>query len=111
MISFCVACKWSILITRITGNPGLGTMELTLLDFGCDAPPPTFLPPDKWEDILAISVLPGPLDSLCIQMAEMPEKWEEWYQSSEPERLALPLRPATGEGLQKYLHKHFIFYL
>ena len=73
-------------------------MELTLLDFGCDAPPPPFLPPDKWEDILAISVLPGPLDSLCIHIAEMAEQWEAWYMASEPERLPLPLRPTTSAG-------------
>ena len=52
----------------ITGNPGLG-MQLSLADFDSDDFIPGWLPPDKWEDLLAVSVLPGPLDSLCVQVS------------------------------------------
>ncbi|KAK3108743.1 hypothetical protein FSP39_014630 [Pinctada imbricata] len=54
----------------LQGNPGLG-MQLTLSDFDCKDPPPTWLPQEKWEDILALSVLPGPLDSLCTSSVHL----------------------------------------
>ena len=73
------------------GNPGLG-MQLSLEDFDCnDAAPPSWLPADKWEDILAVSVLPGPLDSLCVHMARQSDSWEHWYQSENPEDELVPL--------------------
>ena len=82
-----------------TGNPGLGNMELSLADFDCDSPVPSFITPDKWEDLMAISVLPGPLDGLCVQFAQRTSEWEAWYKSLKPEDEPLPYRPATsGEG-------------
>ena len=70
-------------------------MELTLADFDCEAPAPSFIPEDKWDDILAMSVLPGPLDGLCVQIAERPDGWENWYKSNAPESEPLPIRPTT----------------
>ena len=78
-------------------------MELTLADFDCEAPAPSFIPEDKWDDILAMSVLPGPLDGLCVQIAEKPDGWENWYKSNAPESEPLPVRPTTtadgGRGM------------
>ena len=74
-------------------------MELSLADFDCDAQPPDFIPYNKFEDLLAISVLPGPLDGLCVQFAQRPGDWEAWYKSATPEEEPLPYRPVTaGEG-------------
>jgi dynein heavy chain len=81
---------------NVTGNPGLG-MQLTLNDFDCKDPPPAWLPQEKWEDILALSVLPGPLDSLCVHIAQNSESWKSWYKSEYPEREPLPLASSGGE--------------
>eukprot|EP00105_Crassostrea_gigas_P044993 XP_019929141.1 PREDICTED: dynein beta chain, ciliary isoform X4 [Crassostrea gigas] len=80
----------------LQGNPGLG-MQLTLNDFDCKDPPPKWLPQEKWEDILALSVLPGPLDSLCVHMAQNSDTWKSWYTSDYPEREPLPVASAGGE--------------
>ena len=83
------------------GNPGLG-MQLSLQDFDCrDAETPTWLPTEKWEDILALSVLPGPLDSLCVDFAANSEAWMEWYRSPYPEKLALPFGGGAGAAGKK----------
>ena len=66
-------------------------MQLTLQDFDNTGDPPSWLPAQKWEDVMAVSVLPGPLDSLCVHLANNDEAWKNWYQHSEPETLALPL--------------------
>ena len=65
-------------------------MQLSLADFDSSAAPPSWLPHTQWEDLLAISVLPGPLDSLCVQLAENSEEWREWYKSDRPESTELP---------------------
>nr|XP_022320176.1 dynein beta chain, flagellar outer arm-like isoform X6 [Crassostrea virginica] len=80
----------------LQGNPGLG-MQLTLNDFDCKDPPPKWIPQEKWEDILALSVLPGPLDSLCVHLAQNSESWKAWYKSDYPEREPLPLSSSAGE--------------
>ena len=72
------------------GNPGLG-MQLTLQDFDNSGDPPSWLPAQKWEDVMAVSVLPGPLDSLCVHIANSDDAWKTWYQHSEPETLDLPI--------------------
>ncbi|XP_033641711.1 dynein beta chain, flagellar outer arm-like [Asterias rubens] len=81
----------------LQGNPGLGNMELSLEDFDCDSPVPCFLTQDKWEDLMAISVLPGPLDGLCVQFAQRSSEWEAWYKCAEPENEPMPYRPMTSE--------------
>ena len=70
-------------------------MQLTLSDFDCKDPPPDWLAQEKWEDILALSVLPGPLDSLCVNLAQNAAAWKDWYKSEYPEREPLPL--SVGE--------------
>lgn len=67
-------------------------MQLTLTDFDCKASPPEWLSREKWEDILALSVLPGPMDSICIDLAMHSHEWKEWYESPYPEKLLLPVR-------------------
>ncbi|KAK6172547.1 hypothetical protein SNE40_016179 [Patella caerulea] len=87
----------------LQGNPGLG-LQLTLADFECLAPPPSWLPKEKWEDILALSVLPGPLDCICVNFAEHPDMWQSWYKSAYPEREPLPVappRPPSKEKIEK----------
>lgn len=80
----------------LLGNPGLG-MQLTLADFDCKDESPAWLPQEKWEDILALSVLPGPLDSLCVNFAQNSEAWKSWYKGDYPEQEPLPLS-LTGAG-------------
>lgn len=60
--------------------------------------PPSWLPSEKWEDILAVSVLPGPLDSLCVSLAQNSEEWKAWYLATTPEDEALPVNGDQGEG-------------
>ena len=85
------------------GNPGLG-MQLTLADFDCKDLPPEWLPKEKWEDILALSVLPGPLDSLCVNFALNSESWRNWYKGEYPEREPLPIAmSAHGGSMGKWL--------
>ena len=72
-------------------------MQLTLNDFDCKDAPPKWIPQEKWEDILALSVLPGPLDSLCVHLAQNSESWKAWYKSDYPEREPLPLSSSAGE--------------
>ena len=66
-------------------------MQLSLADFECKKETPTWLPANKWEDILAISVLPGPLDSLCVHMAEDSDAWKAWYRADKPEMETIPI--------------------
>ena len=73
-------------------------MQLSLSDFDCPEPPPSWLPGDKWEDMLAVSVLPGPLDSLCVHMATHSDEWKTWYKSLQPEKLPLPVREQEAGG-------------
>ncbi|XP_052060514.1 uncharacterized protein LOC127700861 isoform X4 [Mytilus californianus] len=83
----------------LQGNPGLG-MQLTLNDFDYKDDPPTWLPQEKWEDIMALSVLPGPLDSLCVNFAQNSEAWKAWYKSPYPEKEPLPLA-VGGESTER----------
>lgn len=73
-------------------------MSLTLDDFGCDAKPPEWLPRDRWENVMAISVLPGPLDNLCVKLAENSEPWHKWYLSDTPERQMVQLSATQDEA-------------
>ena len=73
-------------------------MQLTLQDFECAEDVPTWLPADKWDDIMAVSVLPGPLDSLCVHMAKQSDKWHEWYIHEQPDTIPLPLQHGPGHN-------------
>ena len=70
-------------------------MSLSLADFDCAAARLP-LPADKWDDVLAVSVLPGPLDSLCVRMARQPDAWMAWYESVRPETEPLPAHDGDG---------------
>ena len=77
---------WRLLFTLLfSGNPGLG-LQLSLADFGSEAQPPTWLARDVWENIMALSVLPGPLDNLCVKIAEDSDGWYKWFCSETPEK-------------------------
>ena len=83
-------------------------MQLSLADFDCDdAVPPSWLPADKWEDILAVSVLPGPLDSLCVHMARDADAWKNWYHSDKPEDELLPT-PAKDDSQGTYASEVYL---
>nr|KAG5702033.1 hypothetical protein BaRGS_015768 [Batillaria attramentaria] len=84
----------------LQGNPGLG-MQLTLSDFDSKDSPPTWLPREKWDDIMALSVLPGPLDSLCVSFAAASDAWHDWYKSPYPEQEPLPLAESEAIEAQK----------
>lgn len=81
----------------ILGNPGLG-LSLSLDDFGCEANPPEWLPRDRWENVMAISVLPGALDNLCVKIAENSERWHKWYNGSTPEREMVSQSADVGDA-------------
>ena len=74
-------------------------MVLSLSDFECALSPPDWLHSDNWEDILAASVLPGPLDSVCVNFAKESEDWRKWYEHATPEDVETPLETSTnGKG-------------
>jgi dynein heavy chain len=85
-------------------------MQLSLSDFDSSADPPSWIPHDQWEDLLAISVLPGPLDSLCVQLAENPEEWKEWYKSDKPESVDTPAFVKTSKDDCEY-NCHSLFFV
>lgn len=80
-------------------------MQLTLEDFDCKDTPPDWIPQEKWEDIMALSVLPGSLDSLCINFAQNSSAWNAWYKSDHPEKEPLPLASEgeTSSGMASNL--------
>ena len=83
-------------------------MQLSLADFDCDdAMPLSWLPVDKWEDVLAVSVLPGPLDSLCVHMARDADAWKNWYHSDKPEDELLPT-PAKDDSQGTYASEVYL---
>ncbi|XP_076457719.1 uncharacterized protein LOC143291635 isoform X3 [Babylonia areolata] len=84
----------------LQGNPGLG-MQLTLSDFDSKDSPPAWLSQDRWEDILALSVLPGPLDSLCVSFAAASDTWHEWFKSPYPDQEPLPLTESEAIKAQE----------
>jgi len=70
----------------VHGNPGFGRqIPFSLEDFDCTSPIPPWLPADRWEDLLAFSILPGNLEGICARVAQASEVWKAWYDSSEPE--------------------------
>ncbi|XP_023931015.1 dynein beta chain, ciliary-like [Lingula anatina] len=81
----------------LQGNPGIG-MTLTLTDFESQASDPDWIAKDRWDDILAMSVLPGPLDAICCHIAEFSEAWKAWYNLPEPETAAMPNDKNEGEA-------------
>ncbi|XP_053561397.1 uncharacterized protein LOC128652486 [Bombina bombina] len=50
-------------------------------EIGTNISAPTWLPQETWEDVLALSVTPGPLRHFCLQIVENSAVWEEWYNS------------------------------
>ena len=100
----------------IHGNPGFGkSIQLSLSDFMSLASPPDWIAPDKWEDILTYSVLPGGLESICVAMADDSESWYTWCNLKEPEvstnfiKNSIPQsRNAADQAISDI---HCIFYL
>ena len=70
----------------VHGNPGFGReTRVCLADFESEATVPDWLPADRWEDLLTFSVLPKPLEGLCVRVAENSEAWKKWYNLPQPE--------------------------
>lgn len=94
------------------GNPGLG-MQLSLHDFDCQLSPPldTFTT-SQWDDLLAVSVLPGPMDAVCTKIAAFSDQWSTWITSARPERLPLPqFTSDQGHFVFLVLYKYYVFFI
>ncbi|XP_066552099.1 dynein axonemal heavy chain 9-like [Amia ocellicauda] len=100
MLSLCIQLKTegaieeeelSFLLKGCRCYPG---HPLSLGDFGCDAEPPAWIPPNQWESVLSLSLFPGPLDGVCVQIVEHSSEWEIWFRLDCPERERLPLEEA-----------------
>ena len=63
---------------------------VSLADFDTSAKVPKWLPANCWQNVLSISTLPGPLNGICVDIAENGDEWQEWFQSDEPERADVP---------------------
>ena len=76
----------------VHGNPGFGRqIPFSLEDFDCTAPEPPWLPTDRWEDLLAFSLLPGTLEDICARVAEASDMWKAWYDADEPEVIVVDI--------------------
>lgn len=67
----------------------IGTDNLSLADFDPTLLTPSWVPSDRWQSLLSLSTLSGPLEGLCTKVASNP-KWQEWYYHDRPESLPLP---------------------
>ncbi|XP_015223291.2 uncharacterized protein [Lepisosteus oculatus] len=63
----------------------------SLRDLGSEGLPPAWMPAEQWECLLALSLLPGPLEGVCVQIAEHSTEWERWFNLDYPELERLPL--------------------
>ena len=75
------------IVSSILGLPE--TDHLTLADFDPTLLTPSWVSPDRWQSLLSLSTLPGPLEGLCTKVASDP-KWQEWYNHDRPESLSFP---------------------
>ena len=78
----------------------VGTDHLSLADFDPTLLTPSWVPRDRWQSLLSLSTLPGPLEGLCTKVASNP-KWQEWYYHDRPESLDLPGIDQDGDGRQE----------
>lgn len=77
----------------IQGNPGFGgSITIGLEDFECTSLVPDWIPAVYWEDVLAISVLPGPLEGICVHIADAAEQWKTWFNTDKPEVIKLLIK-------------------
>ncbi|XP_075119220.1 uncharacterized protein LOC142194092 [Leptodactylus fuscus] len=54
-------------------------------DYSTNTNPPTWLPSETWEEIVALSATSVHLNKLSIQIAENPSEWEKWYRIEYPD--------------------------
>ena len=81
----------------VHGNPGFGKqLPFGLEDFECTSPVPEWLPADRWEDLLAFSILPGSLEGICAKVANSSDLWRSWYENAEPEVRVLIFRQVVN---------------
>ena len=74
------------LALTVHGNRKFGRqIPFSLEDFDCTAPVPPWLPTDRWEDLLASSILQGTLEGLCAKVAQASDIWKGRYDADEPE--------------------------
>ncbi|CAK8694749.1 unnamed protein product [Clavelina lepadiformis] len=91
------------LVLLIHGNPGFGRpLKISLLDFECNAPVPDWMPADRWEDLLAFSILPSTMEGVCVRVAESSDLWKIWYESKEPELEEFPLQQEETSDLSDF---------
>lgn len=93
----------------------VGTEHLKLADFDPTLLTPSWVPIDRWQSILSLSTLPGPLEQICTTIVNDP-KWQEWYHDDEPEKLKLPglgevLENTTSEALNTATDFHSLLVL
>ncbi|KAM4795913.1 dynein axonemal heavy chain 9-like [Rhinophrynus dorsalis] len=53
--------------------------------FGSNLNPPSWLPQERWDDLMALSELPAPLKRFCVKVTENSSAWERWYNSDYPD--------------------------
>ncbi|RNA04920.1 dynein beta ciliary-like, partial [Brachionus plicatilis] len=58
-------------------------INITLHDFGVPQTTkvPNWIPKDNWNDLLAMSLIPGDLDHFVIAIVSSEKEWKNWFQS------------------------------
>ncbi|KAJ1184768.1 hypothetical protein NDU88_001571 [Pleurodeles waltl] len=81
----------------VQGSSAFGNSALGLGDMSSDLSPPSWLPSDRWQDVLVLSTVPGPLHSVCIQVTGKSSVWEKWYNLVYPELEKLPFEATENK--------------
>jgi hypothetical protein len=65
-------------------------INISLTDFGVpkNTPVPKWIPTDKWNDLLAMSLLQGELDHFVVAIVSSENEWKAWY--SNPFSVQMP---------------------
>ena len=65
-------------------------INISLTDFGVpkNTPVPKWIPTDKWNDLLAMSLLQGELDHFVVAIVSSENEWKAWY--SNPFSVQIP---------------------
>lgn len=81
-------------------------INIQLSDFGVpkNVKPPSWIPTDNWNDLLALSLLQGDLDHFVVGLISSEAEWKKWYE--DPLRIEMPkIEMEVDKSSSKYNFK------